>query len=63
MGIRNPIVVAVPPDVYHGFKGISEEESIIVNIPTEPYRHARPDEYRMDPHGSEVPYDWNRRDG
>ena len=38
-------------------------ESVVVNCPTEPYDHDEPDEYRVEPHGDAVPYDWARRDG
>ena len=62
MGVHNPILVSVPPLVLHGFKGIDVEETIVVNCPTEVYDYHNPDEYRMDPHISEVPYDWDRRD-
>ena len=37
-------------------------ETIIVNCPTEVYHYNDPDEYRMDPHLSDIPYDWDRRD-
>ena len=63
LGIHNPILVQVPTWVYHGFKGVSEEEAVIINIPTEPYHHAKPDEYRVPPHSKEIPYDWSRKDG
>jgi len=63
MGEHNPILVQIPPFVYHGFKTISEEEAIMVNIPTEPYRREEPDEYRLDPHTKKIPYDWSRKDG
>lgn len=63
MGERNPILVQIPPLVYHGFKCISEREAIVINCPTEVYNYAKPDEYRVDPHGSDIPYDWARKDG
>lgn len=62
LGVHNPILVAVPPLVLHGFKGIDVDETIVVNCPTEVYHYNDPDEYRMDPHISEIPYDWDRRD-
>ena len=34
--------------VYHGWKCISAETSLVVNVPTEPYHYADPDEYRLD---------------
>ncbi len=62
-GEHNPILIHIPPFVYHGFKCISEYEAIVVNIPTERYNYDEPDEYRIDPHNNDIPYDWARRDG
>ena len=63
IGVHNPELVQVPNGVYHGWKCISEEEAIIVNIPTEVYCYTSPDEHRLPPHGKDVPYDWSRKDG
>ena len=63
LGVHNPILVQIPPGVYHGFKGVSLEEAIVVNCPTEPYNRADPDEYRVDPHDNDIPYDWALKDG
>jgi dTDP-4-dehydrorhamnose 3,5-epimerase len=62
-GIHNPVLVHVPPFVYHGFKNVGTEEAIVVNCPTEPYHREQPDEYRVDPHENDIPHDWRRRDG
>ena len=63
LGTYQPLLVQIPAGVYHGFKGLSEPEAIVINIPSEPYHRAKPDEYRCDPHHSEIPYDWSRKDG
>ncbi len=63
IGVHNPLLVQVPAQVYHGWKCISEEEAIIMNIPTEVYVYQAPDEHRLPPHGTEIPYDWSRKDG
>lgn len=63
LGDHNPLLVVIPNLVYHGFKAVSEEESIMINIPTELYNYDKPDEYRLDPHSGEIPYDWARKDG
>ncbi len=63
MGDHNPILLQIPALVYHGFKCISGEEAIVVNCPTEVYDYREPDEYRLDPHSGEIPYDWARKDG
>ena len=63
IGTHNALLVQIPPGVYHGFKGVGDSEAIVINIPTEPYRRRCTDEYRLDPHQSNIPYDWNRVDG
>lgn len=62
IGVHNPLLVRIPPDVYHGFKGISDEEAIVVNVITEPYNPKDPDEFRVDPYNNDIPYDWKRKD-
>ena len=63
MGVMNPLLVQIPPLVHHGFKGISPELAVILNIPTEVYRYDDPDEYCVLPHDGPIPYDWARKDG
>jgi len=63
MGIQNPILLKIPPGVMHGFKGISQEMTLIVNIPSELYNYEHPDEYRLPAHTDQIPYDWARKDG
>ena len=62
IGAQNPLLVQVPKLVYHGWKCISPEPSLVVNVPDEPYNRADPDEFRLEPHGT-LPYDWSRKDG
>ena len=63
MGQLNPILLKIPPGVMHGFKGISSQMALIVNIATELYEYDNPDEYRLPPHTDQIPYDWARKDG
>jgi dTDP-4-dehydrorhamnose 3,5-epimerase len=58
IGEHNPLLVVIPPRVYHGWKCISQEESIVISIPTEPYNYEEPDEYRLPPDTKEISYDW-----
>lgn len=62
-GIHNPVLVHIPPFVYHGFKCISEDEAIVINAPTETYNYKEPDEYRLPAHDNDIPYKWDRKDG
>lgn len=63
IGIHNPTLVVVPPGVYHGWKCISLEEAMIINIPTKPYNYEKPDEYRVEWNDPSIPYDWSKRNG
>jgi dTDP-4-dehydrorhamnose 3,5-epimerase len=63
IGVHNPMLVQIPAGVYHGFKGLTEPEAIVINMPTEPYDREQPDEYRLDARSKEIPYDWSRHDG
>jgi dTDP-4-dehydrorhamnose 3,5-epimerase len=63
MGWQRPRLLKIPPGVLHGFKGISQEMALIVNVPTELYDYQQPDEYRLPAHTDQVPYDWSRKDG
>ena len=62
MGVHNPILLQIPRLVLHGFKCIADEESMMLNIPSEPYVYDAPDEYRVDPSDKSIPYDWTRKD-
>lgn len=63
LGLHNPLLVQIPKGIYHGWMCVSLDEAIIVNIPTESYNYESPDEFRLDPHDNDIPYDWKRKDG
>ncbi|MGB9694030.1 MAG: dTDP-4-dehydrorhamnose 3,5-epimerase family protein [Fervidobacterium sp.] len=58
IGEKNLLMVKVPPQVWHGFKTITEEYALIINIPTELYNYKEPDEHRLPPNTDKIPYDW-----
>ncbi len=62
IGTEQRTLVQIPALVYHGWKCISTDMAMVLNLPTEPYRYDDPDEYRLEPHGT-LPYDWTRHDG
>jgi len=63
MGEQNPILLVIPPFVAHGMKGVGTKPGMIVNCPTEVYKYDDPDEFRIDPHNNDIPYDWAQKDG
>ncbi|MFC1807642.1 dTDP-4-dehydrorhamnose 3,5-epimerase family protein [Candidatus Omnitrophota bacterium] len=60
LSMDSPLVVQIPPGVWHGFKCISDTEALVINTVTEPYNYKDPDEYRIDPYDNDVEYDWRR---
>jgi len=53
-GEKNPILISVPPGVYHGFKGIGTQTAYFLSIPTLPYNYEEPDEYRLPPDSKDI---------
>ena len=60
ISLESPMLVQIPPLVYHGFKCIGKTEAIVINTVTKPYNHDSPDEYRVDPYKNDIPFDWKR---
>ncbi len=58
LGEQNMALVRIPVGVYHGYKTIGVEPSILLNLPTQPYNPSDPDEYRLPFNSPEIPYDW-----
>lgn len=58
LGDHNPKLLQIPNGVYHGFKNVGTCEGIVINVPTELYNYAEPDEYRLPFDTDEIPYDW-----
>ena len=63
LGDHHPILLQIPPLVYHGFKCISDGEAIVINTASEVYDQNEPDEFRVPAHENDIPYDWARKDG
>lgn len=58
IGEKNPMLIKIPPRIWHGFKAITEKTALVVNVPTELYDYNKPDEFRLPPDTDKIPYDW-----
>lgn len=47
---RNPGLLVIPPNLYHGWKNIGIDEAFIINMPSSQYEHEGPD-------ALDLPYD------
>jgi len=58
IGRDNPLLVKIPPGVYHGIKGVGTTEAIALNVPTEMYNYDTPDEVRLPWNSPKIDYNW-----
>lgn len=56
---KNPLLVQIPPGVWHGFKTISNEPALLLHINTIAYNFKNTDEDRLPPEDKTIPYQWN----
>jgi dTDP-4-dehydrorhamnose 3,5-epimerase len=56
LGPDNYSLVIIPPEVWNGFKGMSDPYAIIANCCTHSHDPAR--SRRLDPFNNHIPYDW-----
>lgn len=61
IGEHNQQVIRIPGDCWHGFKVVGNEQAILLNFPTNLYDYDDPDEERLPPHTSEIPFDWDEQ--
>jgi dTDP-4-dehydrorhamnose 3,5-epimerase len=55
-----PVLVQIPPGIWHGFQALSEEPALLLHLNTIPFNFASPDEERLPADDPSVPYDWSR---
>jgi dTDP-4-dehydrorhamnose 3,5-epimerase len=60
LGVWNPVRLHIPPGVYHGLKGISTNEAVLINISSSVSGPNDPDELHLAPDAAEIPYDWRK---
>ncbi|MDP2659655.1 MAG: dTDP-4-dehydrorhamnose 3,5-epimerase family protein [Dehalococcoidia bacterium] len=59
MGDHNPMLLKIPPGVYHGYKTTGVEPALLINFPTHVYDATAPDEFRVAWDTPDIPYDWS----
>jgi dTDP-4-dehydrorhamnose 3,5-epimerase len=59
LGKDNYSLVVIPPQVWNGFKGMSDPYAIVANCCTHPHDPSR--STRLDPFDNHIPYDWALR--
>jgi dTDP-4-dehydrorhamnose 3,5-epimerase len=58
MDERVSMLVQIPPGVWHGFQAFGPEDAILLHLNSVPFNFDQPDEERVPPDDSRIPYRW-----
>ncbi len=58
MSKENYSLITIPKNIWNGFKGVGEDESIVANCLTLP--HNEKEMVRVDPFSDKINYDWRK---
>ena len=56
---ERPMLLVVPPGVFHGVKAIGDEPLVLLNMVDVAYEYAKPDHWRLPADAPDIPYNWN----
>jgi dTDP-4-dehydrorhamnose 3,5-epimerase len=56
---KRPTLVVIPPEVWHGIQALSAEPASFVNFFDHAYDYSDPDDWRLPPDTSEIPYSFS----
>jgi dTDP-4-dehydrorhamnose 3,5-epimerase len=56
---HNRGLITFPKGVYHAVQNIGLTDATLLNLPTQPYRHANPDKYRLSIDTGAIPYSFD----
>lgn len=62
-GEKNPLLISIPNNIWHGFKAIGNKMIIVLNCPTELFNYEKPDEYRLPYDTDKIDYNWEIKMG
>jgi dTDP-4-dehydrorhamnose 3,5-epimerase len=63
MGGLKPLLIQIPPLVWHGYVALGGQPATVLNTPTALYNYTEPDELRRAPFDPEIPFEWVVRGG
>lgn len=55
-GHVRPMLIVVPPGVWHGVQNIGQAEATLINLVDRAYDYADPDHWRLPPDTTKIPY-------
>lgn len=58
MDENTPLLVQIPPGIWHGFQAIGPEETFLLHLNSVPFNFEKPDEERIPSDDPSIPYRW-----
>ncbi len=55
-GLLRPMLIIIPPKVWHGVQNITNENASLLNIVDKEYQYDNPDHWRLSLDSEEIPY-------
>jgi dTDP-4-dehydrorhamnose 3,5-epimerase len=59
-GMTRPMLVVVPPGVWHGVQNVGSTAALLMNMPDRAYQYESPDHWRLPHDTTEIPYSFSR---
>ena len=63
LGERNRGMLIIPKGVFHALQNVGNNDAILINLPTRPYNHGKPDKFRIPLDTDKIPYEFQERLG
>jgi dTDP-4-dehydrorhamnose 3,5-epimerase len=55
-GPARPMLIVVPPGVWHGVQNVGASPALLLNLPDRAYAYEAPDHWRLPPDTDQIPY-------
>jgi dTDP-4-dehydrorhamnose 3,5-epimerase len=55
-GTTRPMLIVVPPGVWHGVQNLGSTPALLLNMPDRAYAYESPDHWRLPPDSDQIPY-------
>jgi dTDP-4-dehydrorhamnose 3,5-epimerase len=59
-GSARPMLIVVPPGVWHGVHNVGAAPALLLNLPDHAYAYDAPDHWRLPPDTDRIPYSFTR---
>ncbi|MCD6434607.1 MAG: dTDP-4-dehydrorhamnose 3,5-epimerase family protein [Candidatus Diapherotrites archaeon] len=60
---NNPVLIQIPPGVWHGYEALGNEPAFLINVPDKLYNYENPDEFRERFNTNKVNFRWQGKKG